>query len=151
MTTIYIGIDPGKQGAIAVLYPTGLCSVIDLPCLADMPDVRFIGDYLHNGTDTSIVIERQQAMPKQGVSSTFQTGMGYGALMAVCYLSNHRIYEVRASQWKQKMGLAGKTKEDSRALAIQLFPALAEELKRVKDEGRAESLLIAEYGRRFLT
>ncbi len=49
------------------------------------------------------------------------------------------------------MGLAGKTKEDSRALAIQLFPALAEELKRVKDEGRAESLLIAEYGRRFLT
>ena len=39
MTTIYIGIDPGKQGAIAVLYPTGLCSVIDLPYLADMPDV----------------------------------------------------------------------------------------------------------------
>ncbi|CAM8961681.1 unnamed protein product [Rhodiola kirilowii] len=40
-------------------------------------------------------------------------------------------------------------KDDSRKLASTLFPSLCEQLKRKKDHGRAEALLIAAYGNGF--
>ena len=50
--------------------------------------------------------------------------------------------------WKKDLGIYGRrfTKEDSRSLALELFPELADELRRKKDHGRAESLLIAAWG-----
>lgn len=144
---IIIGIDPGKGGAIArVSHGVGE-KVIDLPYLAETPDVVSILSEL--GVADLIVLEKQQAMPRQGVSTTFQTGLGYGALLAACYLSGVRIELVHPSVWKRKLGLVGKDKEASRALAIRLFPSLAEHLRRKKDEGRAEALLLAAYGQRL--
>ena len=43
----------------------------------------------------------------------------------------------------------GKDKDASRLRAIQLFPVVANRLDRKKDDGRAEALLLAEYGRRL--
>ncbi len=51
--------------------------------------------------------------------------------------------------WKKRMGLTTADKETSRAMAIRMFPLLAKELARKGDDGRAEALLIAEYGRRI--
>lgn len=39
-------------------------------------------------------------------------------------------------------------KDGSRAVAIELYPMAEYQLERAKDHNRAESLLIAEYGRR---
>jgi crossover junction endodeoxyribonuclease RuvC len=41
-------------------------------------------------------------------------------------------------------------KDAARMRACQLFPSAANMLERKKDDGRAEALLIAEYGRRTL-
>lgn len=61
----------------------------------------------------------------------------------------HRRYvEVAPVTWKRALGLLGKGKDDSRKLAQQLWPDLS--LPLVKDDGRAESALIAEWGRRKL-
>jgi hypothetical protein len=40
-------------------------------------------------------------------------------------------------------------KDNSRVKAMELFPALTDDLARVKDDGRAEAVLLAEYGRRL--
>jgi len=49
----------------------------------------------------------------------------------------------------EKNAKAKKNKNASREVAQALFPSVS--LKRVKDDGRAEALLIAEYGRRIMT
>jgi len=51
---------------------------------------------------------------------------------------------VRPVVWKKAFSL-GKDKEASRLRAQQLFPAA--DLRRKKDHGRAEALLLAWYGR----
>ena len=56
---------------------------------------------------------------------------------------------IAPSAWKAQMGIPkGATKDVSRARALALFPALAEQLARKKDDGRAEALLLAEWRRR---
>jgi crossover junction endodeoxyribonuclease RuvC len=46
------------------------------------------------------------------------------------------------------MGLQGKNKDASRAMAMRLWPGLREQLELKKHDGRAEALLLAEYLRR---
>jgi crossover junction endodeoxyribonuclease RuvC len=53
---------------------------------------------------------------------------------------------VRPAIWKRALGL-GKDKEAARLRAMQLFPAA--DLRRKKDHGRAEALLLAWWGRQY--
>ena len=52
---------------------------------------------------------------------------------------------VSPSKWKKTFNL-GKDKNESRAAATRLFPDLASEFARKKDDGRAEAILIAKWG-----
>lgn len=63
-----------------------------------------------------------------------------------CALSAHNIpyEEVLPKVWKKEMGL-DSDKEKSRALAIKLYPQCKDSLKRKKDHGRAEALLLLNY------
>jgi crossover junction endodeoxyribonuclease RuvC len=93
-----------------------------------------------------IWIEKQQAMPKQGVSSTFKLGYAFGQITTTVALSRTRYTMVTPVVWKRAMNLP-KDKDAARRMAQQWFPDRASELKRKKDEHRAEALLIALYGR----
>lgn len=135
-----LGCDPGKTGALAQVGP-GEALVIDMP-----ENVADLADWMEK-YNSPCYIEKQQAMPKQGVSSTFTTGFGYGQLIGILAALRIPYHEVSPAVWKRAMGLQGKDKSASRALARSLFPTA--ELHRVKDHGRAEALLIAEYGRRL--
>ena len=55
------------------------------------------------------------------------------------------------AQWKGKLGLLNSGKGASREKAVNLFPSTESYLARVKDDGRAEALLLAHYGRKFLS
>ncbi len=59
-----------------------------------------------------------------------------------------RVDLVTPSRWKKLLGLTGKEKEDSRLLALTLFPRAPLLLK--KDNDKAEALLLIEYARRVL-
>ena len=145
----YIGIDPGRTGAIAVLNasPGGELFVLDMPYLGDEPDVRTIHGLISCYCDAFVAIERQQAMPQQGVTSTFTTGKGFGMLLAAIYIANAKVVVPRPTEWKKDMGIPPKSDKDySRMLAKRLFPTA--ELQRAKDHGRAEALLLAEWCRR---
>lgn len=60
----------------------------------------------------------------------------------------YEVFERKALEWKTRMGLLDKDKEDSRQKAIALFPSA--DILRKKDHNRAEALLLVEALRREL-
>jgi crossover junction endodeoxyribonuclease RuvC len=89
------------------------------------------------------LIERAQAMPKQGASSGFKYGRATGALEAVVACCGIAMTVIEPTAWKKFHRLHGGDKEGARQRALQLFPAAHAMLARKKDHGRAEAALIA--------
>lgn len=83
-------------------------------------------------------------------SSAFTFGRIAGAAEAVVKLSGARFEFVAPHVWKRAMGLIGTAKDQSRAKATHMWPAFAKDFALKKFDGRAESALLAEYGRRRL-
>ena len=135
-----VGIDPGMTGAIATVEPT--VEVWDMPTTAH--DLAALLQTFSPST-TRVYIEKAQSMPGQGVSSMFKYGVHYGHLTGMLALLRIAYIEVSPQTWKRVMGLTAE-KADSRAMAQKLFPEAA--LSRKRDHGRAEALLLAEFGRR---
>lgn len=155
INTLRIGIDPGLGGSAAVLDCAGvLIALYDTPTLIlkvrrgtkreyDVPGmVQILRPYAEHSVHA--IIEESQAMPKQGVVSTFTTGVGFGIWLGVLATLRIAYTRVRPATWKKTMSLQGKDKEASRLRAQQLFPRA--DLRRKKDHGKAEALLLARYG-----
>ncbi len=147
-----IGIDPGLSGAVAVLSAGRAAIVFDVPTIAvgkkreyNVPEMA---DILRCWRPDHVYIEKVHSMPKQGVASSFNFGKGFGLWLGIVAALEIPHTLVTPQRWKGKM-LDGqrKGKGDARLRATQLFPELAGSLTRVKDDGRAEALLIAAYGR----
>lgn len=141
-----IGIDPGyKKGAIAIVG-NGYAEVHDLPTFeAGGVDCHALSDLLNEEGATHIYIESVHAMPKQGVSSSFNFGSGVGQINAVATLSGVPVTYVTPGKWKKHFRLP-RDKDAARKRAIELFPKLSADLRRKKDADRAEALLIAKFG-----
>ena len=147
MTGITLGIDPGKQGAIAALDHNGhLIWIDDIPNLAGTAIGSWLHDRLNNEHIDSCWIEQVHAMPKQGVTSVFTFGLGYGALLGALGALHIRTHHVTPNMWKKAYRL-NADKNASRQRASELWPSDANRFQRVKDDGRAEAALIANYGR----
>lgn len=150
---IFIAIDPGLTGAIAAIdAESTLIACADLPVMRSNKlawiDSNALASLLmdaRQGRPAQILLERAQAMPRQGVSSTFTTGLVMGSILASCQRIAMPLHIVTAAVWKRAMGL-DSTKSASLDKARLLFPTA--ELSRVKDHNRAEALLMAEYARR---
>jgi crossover junction endodeoxyribonuclease RuvC len=154
ITKVIIGIDPGIRGALAVVHAIDdialLCDAIDIPTVGigagERVDVAAVRDWVQHHKPTMALIERAQAMPRQGASSGFKYGRAVGALEAAIVTCEVPIEIVEPATWKRFFRLPGKDKELSRQRAIQLFPAAHAMLARKRDHGRAEAALIAFYG-----
>jgi len=151
---VLIGIDPGLGGAIAVLDHAGMLRALaDTPVLTlstrrgmkheyDVPGlVALLAPY--RGTQTHVIIEEAQAMPGQGTRSMFQIGLGFGVWLAMLGALGLAHTRVRPHVWKRTLRLTSN-KEQARLRAMQLFPTA--DLRRKKDHGRAEALLLGYYG-----
>mgnify|MGYP003624728138 FL=1 len=148
------GIDPGLSGGIAFLghnhlevLPMPISTLviankkrryIDILSLCNIFIARNTADYCF--------IEKQQAMPNQGLSSTFKTGLGYGILLGVSNVYFESVVNVRAREWKKFFNLSSD-KEEARALASELYPDYKHFWKLKKHDGLAESVLIAHWGK----
>lgn len=145
-----IGIDPGKQGACAILARDGtLARVFDLPYIADRSVAWVDGERLQSellehlhGLPSRAVVERVGAMPKQGVASSFAFGVGFGSILGVLRAMQIPIELVTPVTWKRAMGLTSE-KRASLDKARLLYPTA--DLSLAKHEGRAEALLIAHW------
>lgn len=90
-----------------------------------------------------VVLEERPAMPGQGTRSLFTVGVGFGVWPGVLAAWTVSHTRVRPAIWKRTLEL-GKDKEAARLRAQQLFPGA--NLRRKKDHGRAEALLLAWWG-----
>lgn len=143
-----IGIDCGYRTGGVALIGENWAEVHDLPVYTEGGvDVIELMSLIKSREDVEhIYIERQQAMPKQGVVSTFKLGYGFAQIVSTCALSLSPFTLVTPASWKRAMNLP-KDKDAARRLAQQWYPDLAERLKRKKDEHRAEALLIGTFGK----
>lgn len=114
-----------------------------------MLDGEAIYAFLKNSGPKLIVIEKVHAMPGQGVSSMFTFGVSFGTVVGIATCCNARLLLVAPAAWKKKFNLIGKDKDAARKEAYMRFPSLRSELTRKKDVGRADALLLAEYGRLY--
>lgn len=92
-------------------------------------------------------IERVHAMPKQGVTSSFTFGEGFGALKQAVASAGLPMTLIQPATWKAIYGLRGgkENKDMSRRKASEMFPGAAHLWARKKDDGRAEAVLLAHY------
>jgi hypothetical protein len=134
-----LGIDPGQSGGIAFIVTTG--TAIPMP--------KTERDVWEAIQETPIgahaFIERVHSMPGQGVSSSFKFGQGYGFLRGCLIARGMTFEEVSPAVWQKALGCLSKgDKNVTKARAQQLVPHLK------ITHAIADSLLIAEYGRRVL-
>jgi len=151
-----LGIDPGVRGGLAIVEINDgaapqLVDAIDIPVAGvgakERVDVLAIRTWIIAHRPQHALIERAQAMPKQGASSGFKYGRAVGAIEAVLACCEIPMTVVEPSAWKKAHHLRGGDKESGRQRALQLFPAAhAPLLARKRDHGRAEAALVALYG-----
>jgi len=91
---------------------------------------------------THAVVEQVASRPGQGVASTFKFGTSYGVVLGVLGALEIPVTHVTPATWKRAVGVTAD-KGSSRRKAIDLWPDKAQMFARVKDDGRAESALIA--------
>jgi len=155
---IVAGIDPGKTGALSILYPDGVALLFDVPIIKvkDKAKPAWIDwevtwrNALALNTPDMIVIEDIAARPGQGVTSMFTFGRTLGFVHAIAASAKVPIHFTTPAQWKGKLGLLNSSKGASREKVRTLFPRIAHAVERVKDDGRAEATLIAYFGRKYL-
>lgn len=150
----YIGFDPGLTGGIAILTDTDAV-VHDMPVSGKVSgkagnevNAHALAEIVRGalGEKTIAFVEKVSSMPGQGVASTYAFGEGAGVIRGVLGALGVQMEYVTPQRWKKAAGLIGTDKDQARTLAIRSFPSLADSLKRKKDIGRADALLIAKYG-----
>lgn len=143
---IYIGIDPGKNGGIAVFKD--LWEYVEVRPYSD--DILLNNMKVGRTFDIICYLEQVHAMPKQGVSSTFNFGVNYGFIQGVLKAYGIPYELVTPQKWKKEFSCTSD-KNTSIEVCKRLFPNVnlkATERCKKDHDGMAEALLIAEYGRR---
>jgi len=151
-----LGVDAGQNGGLAIVQGGQLIAGTRMPTYKirgkAVIDARRViewingdwSEYSQKGFDVA-VIEAVHAMPRQGVSSSFQFGRMLGGIEAVVSGFGKPVHYVTPATWKKAMGLSS-SKQQSIDTAKLMFGSDADQLLRYKaDDGVAEAALIAAY------
>ncbi len=139
------GIDPGKKGAIAFAYDDDYIDVHDMPVIGKNINGYAIADLFTEFKPQTIYLEKVNSFG-MGRQSAYNFGQGNGVIQGVAAALKITLIEFTPQQWKKHYSL-NSDKSASRLMASRLFPAHSHLFVRVKDDGRAESALIANYGK----
>jgi len=155
-----VGIDPGLNGAIAILQDRR-AEIFPCPVITIRPKSRK-RDFLPAEmarlipNDAALaVLEKAQAMPKQGTASTFRTGRGFGLWEGILVTKGLPYVIVHPKTWQREFlrDISGDNpKTKSIIAAKRLFPGISlrrNENSRKDDSGFADALLLAAYGHRI--
>jgi len=137
--TLFLGVDPGVNGGLAVVAIANgaapvLVECIDIPVVGtgakERVDVAAIRNFIDRHRPVRALIERAQAMPRQGSSSGFKYGRAVGAIEATVALCSIPMEIVEPSAWKRFWHLPGKDKEAAATITsawITMLQALTAE------------------------
>lgn len=149
---IVMSIDPGLSGAIAVFEGGALLCVIDTPThelsrnkktkrqISAVALAAIFREY----KPSHVVVEKVSAMPGQGVTSMFSFGRSFGLIEGIVAAFEIPATYVMPSVWTKGIG-RGTGKDASRARACELYPSYQKQFARVKDDGRADAVLIGTW------
>ena len=159
------GIDPGNEGCLVLIQENGQIEFHDAPTAivksgkrsrtvlvpqemaSRLQDIDLNEDY----KGFHVYLEKVSSMPKQGIASSFNFGMGYGLWIGILAGLSIPYTLVTPNRWKKEMMAGmGKEKEASCVRAAQLFPHASSQLQRPKRgggviylDGRGDALLLA--------
>lgn len=145
---LFVGVDPGKGGAIAAVdrdAGNDLVAVHDMPVAGGVvtaPLLREVAMSLGWDTIAAVAVELVRSSPQQGVVSAFSFGRSYGMVLGF-FGAHWAQVDVTPPTWKGHYRLNGKDKDQARAAAIKRWPHRAAWFARKKDLDRAEAALIA--------
>lgn len=154
-----IGIDPGITGAVVIITSNEIL-FYDTPKAEVKKGKKKHNEYLPSEMadilkdrrvcNTFAFVEKVHSMPGQGVASSFGFGFGFGLWIGILAAIEIPYTLVMPQTWKKSLMLGKSDKDAARIRAQELFPQYSPMLNRKKDIGRADALLIAEYGRRSM-
>ena len=146
----YIGIDPGKKGALAIFNDIGRMEIHEFNTSVFKSLLMPFFDPFSDKNEVKCCLEHVSAMPGNGAVSMFNFGENFGFIQGL--LTAYEIpYElVRPQKWKKEFSI---TADKNQAIDVckRLFPnAILKRTARCKvdDSNFAEALLMAEYARR---
>jgi crossover junction endodeoxyribonuclease RuvC len=169
MSTTFLGIDPGLDGALVAIAGS-IVVFHDTPTVTVKVGSKFKRQIDPHGCARllrqyckddllMVTIEKVTPMPSfkgkeegeepssMGVTSAFSFGWGLGVWIGVCAGLNLPFQLVAPRSWKSRlMADMSKEKDASRVKAMQLYPHISGDLARKKDHNRADALLLARYG-----
>jgi crossover junction endodeoxyribonuclease RuvC len=138
-----------------VLENNKILNMFDMPVMAEGKKnkrqlnsaqlVSLIKDNIKVNEEIVVVVEQVNAMPGQGVTSMFNFGQTFGAIKGVCAALELPIFFVRPSKWKKHFELINSSKDSSRTKAIEMYPALSNQLAKKKDVNKSDAILIARF------
>ncbi|MDR1958892.1 MAG: hypothetical protein LBQ54_07600 [Planctomycetaceae bacterium] len=160
-----IGIDPGIGGAVAMIGETA--SVFDIPttphCLSgksrQMVNLRKLVELLQTCGKAEVFCEEVGPMPWDTPLTAWQFSDSYRAVRDAVDVAGYPVTFVKPVIWRRNAGLSSVSsklpkaeqtvlrKNQSRERALQLFPALIDQLYAESSHNRADALLIAWYGK----
>jgi len=151
----YIGIDPGKKGAVVILtdgitaeYPTPLvCRKHHDPAgMAQLLRRENIGELWR-----CAALEKVHAMPGQGVTSMFSFGTSWGIWQGILAAMKIPYILVGPREWQKHVcgGLGGDPKARARQAALAQLPQLNLRPGRCRTphQGVADAACLALYAR----
>ncbi len=154
---IICGIDPGLQGAIAVLDESGKC--IHLSDMPTRPEEKkghkevdtlelynLLCSFAEEKFDTKVFVEKVGPIKGAASQKTFNFGRNYEAILSCLKILLIPYFRVLPQEWKNILKGSDKSKQAAISWATHAFPYLEIDNK----DGRAEALIIAEYGRRLI-
>lgn len=161
---LIIGIDPGITGALAVISSganSAFIGVFDLPTYEikvkkslrkrmDLEAFSFLIESYSKDIILALVEEVGQIGTKADPFSAFVFGFATGGVHGVLAAHGIRTMKVKPLVWKSTLGLDAD-KQKSIDKAIKFFPSAEIHLKRKKDHGRAEALLIAYWANKYMS
>jgi hypothetical protein len=174
---VWIGIDVGLDGGISAIEEGAQPRIFPMPTDTIVNGTkkkptkkrvvngtklcRLLRELQHGTTDIYAMVERPQLRPalrrdaasgelrvNQGIASQASFMQQYGLITGILIGLGIPYEDCHPAVWKANMFHGASNKTDARVLAASLFPEVANRFERVKDDGLAESILIAEYSRR---
>ena len=134
---MYMGIDPGDSGGIAILDKDGNSVLVDK--FKDKTEQEIRDLFVKHKVKVAY-LEKVHSMPGQGVASSFKFGTSYGFLRGLLVAFNIKREFVTPQKWQKHLGcLTRGDKKVTRTKAQEMFPSVK------ITHAVADALLIAHY------
>ena len=141
-----LGIDPGKDGALARIEDGKLRSVYSFKDRTTFSLAALMG----GARDARYTfVEDVHSSPQQGVVSAFTFGKGYGVILGALYVQGVNVKLIRPVEWQGALGcLSEGNKKSLFEFAKSLYPT--EYAVGMFKAAQADAVLIAHYGMKFM-